>query len=107
MDVALLPLLDAAAQQNHNVFAILAEIDPVPGAKSILYSKTPDRTPLTFEKFPPAKRAIAVATFTAACAFKLSNHAAYGLCPSRSLNSRTSTICDGNIYVTIPQAKSK
>jgi hypothetical protein len=75
-DVALLSLLRAATQQDNERFAVLAEINPVTGPKSSLYSKTPDPTDSTFEKFPSEIRVTAVVTFAAASAFRLSNHSA-------------------------------
>jgi hypothetical protein len=62
----LLPFLRAAAKQNDQTLAILAKVDSVAGPKSILYSKTPDPTPLTFEKLPTDSRVMATATFAAA-----------------------------------------
>ena len=66
INVGLLPLLGAAAYENHEPVAVAPEIQAKPGPKSILYSRTPAPTGLTFERLPPAIRSRAVVTFTAA-----------------------------------------
>jgi hypothetical protein len=87
-DVPILCLLRSAAEQDHQRFAILAEVDAIPGPKSILHSKTPAPTSFTLEKFPSSSRRTAVVTLAAAAASSPSNHFANGLEPSRFRNSR-------------------
>jgi hypothetical protein len=67
----------SAAGQDHQPVAVLAEIDAVPGPKSILPSKTPAPTPITFERLPSSMRVRAVVTRAALLSSAL-NQAANG-----------------------------
>ncbi|MBV8773235.1 MAG: hypothetical protein JO166_13040 [Deltaproteobacteria bacterium] len=51
IDITLLPLLDTAAEQDNEMVAALAEINPIAGTESMRNSNTAEPTPLTFDMF--------------------------------------------------------
>jgi len=64
----LLPLFRTATNEDHKMFAILAEVDPIAGAEVDLVLENVGANALAFEKFPCSIRASAIVTFAAAAA---------------------------------------
>src|SRR5579863_3524950 len=90
-DVVLLPFLCSSTHQDHQLFAVLPEINPVTSAK-MRYSYTPAPIPFAFEKLPCCIRTSAVVIFAPASSFNRSNQSAKELRPLRSRYSRISTV---------------
>ena len=94
LDILLLTLLDATAQENDPGLAVFAKIDPVAGAEIYPAFEYTGTDTVTLEKFPCSIRTSVVAVLAAASALSRSNHLAYGLRPLASMYSRTSNISD-------------
>lgn len=98
-------LFVASAKQDDDSFPILAKVDAIAWASSILYSYTPEPTPLIFEKLPCSNRYKAVVTLAAAGESSFENQRANGGLPR--LNTLAPVKCqppsvpNGNTYVTI------
>src|SRR5271165_2030576 len=72
-----------------------------PGPKSILSSKTPPDTFLTFEKLPSATRVMPIVTFAAAVLSSWSNPLQKDFGRDRPDTLGPRTFCNGNTNVTI------
>ena len=104
-DVLVLVLLRPTANQDNERFAILTEIDSISGAElDPAFIDAGADTPV-FEKSHCSIRTSAVVTSIATGVLRLSNHASKGLRPLRSRYSLTVIMTDGNVSVTIPQAR--